>query len=146
LKNDVILKQITQIQLTLVVLPPAGRFFEKRCYLQKNNPNSADFWGTPGAAPWARNYPGIILELSWNYSRGGDRAPELKVPFRLHQTPLWGLKLSRNYPGIISELSWNYSRRGGVRTASRNHPSTRTGDQDDVSSTSKLPQTNTLAN
>ena len=36
---------ISQIQLTLVVLPPAGRFFEKWQHFEKTTPNSAYFGG-----------------------------------------------------------------------------------------------------
>ena len=80
-------------------------FLKKSLSLQKSQPTS---FPRILSSELSRNYLGIIPELSWNYSREGDRVPELKVPFRLHKTPLWGSELSRNYPGIILELSWNY--------------------------------------
>ena len=45
--------------------------------------------------------------------------------------------MARNYLGIIPELSGiipELSRRGGAGAAARDHPSTRAGGQDDVSS------------
>ena len=56
----------------------------------------------------ARNYLGIISELSRNYSREGDRVPGAKSTVSLTQNTTFGLgiisELSRHYLGIILEL------------------------------------------